>query len=283
MLREYGHELAEFHYYTPLPFEKEGGLYPLRMGTNIAKPHYHIGPRFIEDYSIHYILEGHVEVIHATQNEVLHTGDLFCLFPKITIEYKTFSFNPKKPLKMIWFAFNGSLAASHLNTVGLSESTSIIKDQSLENVKETLLELFQLFKEKQHSNDHRFMLQSTIYRLFSKLASRKNALHPNDSMDWIQHSIDYIFHHYMEDISVEHIASHFGVHRSHFSSYFKQFTQKTPKQFITNLKMNKAARMLQEKQFTFTEIALSLGFSDLYSFSRAFRNYYGASPKTYKG
>ena len=45
--------------------------------------------------------------------------------------------------------------------------------------------------------------------------------------------------------------------------------------------MKQAAKMIEEERFNITEIALSLGYSDLYSFSKAFKNYYGVSPKHY--
>ncbi|MEC2346794.1 hypothetical protein P9H28_22230, partial [Paenibacillus barengoltzii] len=34
----------------PTDFEKQHGIWPLRIGANIAKPHYHIGPRVTHYY-----------------------------------------------------------------------------------------------------------------------------------------------------------------------------------------------------------------------------------------
>src|SRR5690606_37221192 len=79
------------------------------------------------------------------------------------------------------------------------------------------------------------------------------------------------------------VAKYIGVHRSHFTKEFVNEFGITPVQYLLSLKMNRAKEMLSEKSFSITEIAYSLGYSDLYSFSRAFKNFFGVSPTKYVG
>jgi AraC-like DNA-binding protein len=46
--------------------------------------------------------------------------------------------------------------------------------------------------------------------------------------------------------------------------------------------MKSAGKMLGESDFSVTEIALSLGYPDLYTFTKAFRKYYGSSPSVFR-
>ena len=45
--------------------------------------------------------------------------------------------------------------------------------------------------------------------------------------------------------------------------------------------MRKAASLLKEKNTTVQDIAVTVGFSDIFTFSKAFKKYYGLSPKEY--
>lgn len=87
--------------------------------------------------------------------------------------------------------------------------------------------------------------------------------------------------HFTEDISVKDVAKYIGIHRSYFTTSFVKDMGITPVQYLIKLKMDRALEMLAEQSHTITEIAYSLGYSDLYSFSRAFKNYHGISPKQY--
>ena len=50
---------------------------------------------------------------------------------------------------------------------------------------------------------------------------------------------------------------------------------------LTKIRMEKAKFMIEEKR-PLTEIALSVGYSDIYQFSRAYKKFYGYSPSTLK-
>lgn len=57
-MREDHHEYLEIYFFTPSEFEKSGAAWPIRLGHNIAKPNYHIGPRTSPYYYLLFVLEG---------------------------------------------------------------------------------------------------------------------------------------------------------------------------------------------------------------------------------
>jgi transcriptional regulator GlxA family with amidase domain len=52
----------------------------------------------------------------------------------------------------------------------------------------------------------------------------------------------------------------------------------TPGEYLKSLVMREAEQMVKNTDYSFGEIAYTVGFSSLYSFSKAYKNYYGVSP-----
>ncbi|GGH85871.1 AraC-like DNA-binding protein [Pullulanibacillus pueri] len=279
-MQEYSHEYADHWFYTPSPFEKASGIWPIRAGRTSSKPHYKIGPRFITYYSLHFVLDGKGEFSQGAFKKTLRPGDIFCLYPKQTHQYRT---DPKHCLQMFWFAFDGRQAQSLLQRIGLNEHSPFIADLISKEVRSTIEDLGNKFSDLKESE----ILDriSLIYKLFYQLSNRaleKNLVKKITSQNWLKRSIDYMNTHYAEGISVTDVAKYVGLHRSYFTSSFIKKMNMGPLQYLLSLKMNKASHMLKATNYTITEIALSIGYSDLYSFSRAFKSYFGQSPKQFR-
>jgi AraC-like DNA-binding protein len=82
-------------------------------------------------------------------------------------------------------------------------------------------------------------------------------------------------------ISVEEIADRLHLNRSHFSVTFKRGTGRSPREYLISLRMKKAAEWLCEGGLSVSVTAASVGYPDVFAFSRAFKNYYGVSPTEY--
>ncbi len=85
----------------------------------------------------------------------------------------------------------------------------------------------------------------------------------------------------MHDISVEKIAQHLNLDRTYFSVIFKKKTGLSPKQYILSYRMNIAANLIIKKHITVSVVANSVGYSDLYTFSKMFKRHFGVSPSNY--
>lgn len=279
-MKEYSHEFADQWFYTPSPFEKSGGIWPIRSGRNEAKSHYKIGPRFITYYSLHFVLKGEGEFSQGHFKKTLKAGDLFCLYPKQTHQYRT---NPNNRLHMFWLAFDGRQAQTLLHRIGISEQSPYVSDLISEDVKSTIDNLSSKFSRVRSSEELERI--SLIYQLFHYLfirANERSLVKKVTESNWVQKSKEYMDMHYAEGISVADVAKFVNLHRSYFTNSFAEKTGSGPLQYLLSLKMKRATEMLKSTDFTVTEIALSVGYSDLYSFSRAFKSYFGMSPKQYR-
>ncbi len=83
------------------------------------------------------------------------------------------------------------------------------------------------------------------------------------------------------DFDVEMLHERLGMSRMHLSRKIRILTGTSPHVFIRNLRLEKAGEFLLKKSGNITEIAYSVGFSNASGFTKAFRNYFGVSPKKY--
>lgn len=93
---------------------------------------------------------------------------------------------------------------------------------------------------------------------------------------------DYIAEHCTEDLSINQIASHFNLSEKYFISRFKSAIGIAPKQYLIQCRMKLSAAMITENKYSMGEIAQITGYSDLYSFSKAFKKYYDESPSSFR-
>lgn len=83
------------------------------------------------------------------------------------------------------------------------------------------------------------------------------------------------------DLNIDLICSEVGISRVHLHRKMKEYTNQTPHDFIRNLRMKQAARLLSHKGQSITEIMYRCGFNSATSFSTMFKKIYGMSPREY--
>ena len=99
----------------------------------------------------------------------------------------------------------------------------------------------------------------------------------------IQKVQDYIEQNDWRNMSAEELAGIAGFSKYHFNRIFKSVLQESQLQYVNRIRLERALFLLAHRtDRNITDIAYELGFSDTAVFSRAFRNYYGISPLTYR-
>ncbi|MEG0492965.1 MAG: response regulator [Clostridia bacterium] len=82
----------------------------------------------------------------------------------------------------------------------------------------------------------------------------------------------------IEDLSLETLCLHLHISPSYFSALFKRETKKTFHQYLTDLRMNSALRLLGETEMKTAEIARQVGLPDPSYFSYCFKKHFGFPP-----
>lgn len=95
---------------------------------------------------------------------------------------------------------------------------------------------------------------------------------------------DYIEQHIGQTMSLEELSNTAGFSKYHFSRIFQGMLHEPLAHYVNRIRMENALFLLAHRaDKNMTDIAYELGFTDSAIFSRAFRNYYGVSPREYRG
>lgn len=101
------------------------------------------------------------------------------------------------------------------------------------------------------------------------------------NLENLQPVFKYIHDNMNKPILMMELAEVAGMSEKYFISYFKKALGITPGQYISQIKMNMARDYLYEQKYTIQEISRFLGYSDPFTFSKAFKKYYNVAPSKF--
>lgn len=84
---------------------------------------------------------------------------------------------------------------------------------------------------------------------------------------------------YAKDISLNYVAENVNLTPAYVSYIFKKETGQTLVKYVTDIKMMKARKMLEEGTLKIVQVAKTCGYENQSYFNRLFKNYYGVTPK----
>lgn len=85
-----------------------------------------------------------------------------------------------------------------------------------------------------------------------------------------------------EQLCLGQVAAHLAVSEGHLSREFKKHMGKSFSEFLIDLRLDEAKRLLRCSQMTIYEIAQRVGFSSQHYFSTQFKHKTGLAPSTYR-
>lgn len=93
---------------------------------------------------------------------------------------------------------------------------------------------------------------------------------------------DYVMNHFQEKISIEVVADLVSMNKASFCRYFKRITQKTFTDFLNDIRIGFACKMLLENQMSILEVCYHCGYNNVSHFNRQFRKKMKLSPSSYQ-
>lgn len=233
-------------------------------------------------YSLELILKGEVYLrlddqvlIHLKAPAVFWIGD----------ETKEFAFKPLPGIgyEHLWIDFTGERGKRIYESLRSSYPRSSFQPESLENILpvfEYFAEKFKLARRPTSSPEDVILLELLFYELM-----RSDRKHPKDLLKNDPYHIlalgEKIRNSPFDKYNPEELAKEANLSCVHFRAVFKKILGLPVKQYILKYRMMLAGELLKNGQFRIGEMADYCDFPCLSSFSRAFRKYYGISPKRF--
>ncbi len=89
---------------------------------------------------------------------------------------------------------------------------------------------------------------------------------------------EYIEQSYSEPIPLKKAASVAALESSYFSTYFRAKVGITFTEWLRQVRIRKAMKLMKASDFSITEVAYEVGFGDLRTFERAFKKHTRKTP-----
>lgn len=246
---------------------------------------YMFGPAKRNHFLFHYIIsgKGRLIAIGSDQKERefdLSAGQGFMIHPQ---QITTYIADKEDPWMYTWFEFDGMVAKECVLFSGLTPNKPVYipKDpKEGQKIKELIMSLSS-------------KPDSSIYELIGKAYLILNYINRSSSSQgvpkagrmvdfYLQEIFSYVNQHYNQELTVEEMADHLKISRTYLNRIFKDNIGKSPKEFLTNFRMTKAYELLRKTDLSIGEIGQAVGYPNLLHFSRAFKNFYGLSPKNWR-
>ena len=246
---------------TVIDNKENSGLNPVVYGYEDCNVGHSYGPAVRSYWLVHFVVSGMGYYKIGDSEYNVGAGEMFVIPPGVETYYKADDVNP---WNYIWIGFTSS------GPLPLKLSDTIRSPEALE--------IFNLIKSQTDYNASTgAFLTARLWDLFALLLGREEA-----PADYIETALKIIHSEYMYDIDVKRLSERIGLDRCYFSTIFKKKMGFSPKQYILNYRMSVAASLMLNRGTSVSVTANSVGYSDIFNFSKAFKNHYGVSPSEYK-
>lgn len=195
---------------------------------------------------------------------------------EVTIQFAPELFSPELLGKNQFSSIRKMLArANHGLTFSLK---TIMKVYSMLDILASQTERFEQFlcflkilNELSLADDSRVLASTAFAKADGDVESRR-----------IHKVKQHIHEHYSEEIRLEELASLAGMSTSAFCRFFKTHTGRTVMDYVIDIRLGNAARLLVDTTAPISEICWQCGFNNLSNFNRIFKAKRGYTPRDFR-
>ena len=121
-----------------------------------------------------------------------------------------------------------------------------------------------------------------LYKIFVILVEKEIHYIPSAKAELIRKSIDYIHGNYSNPrITISYLSDISDMSEIYFRKIFTTVYGISPMKYVNIMRMNKAKEILGSDYNTIESVANSVGYSNVYHFSKMFKQYFGTAPSNF--
>lgn len=217
-------------------------------------------------YIIHYVLSG--EGFYNCKR--VCGGEGFLIRPMKEAKYFP---NPKNPWKYFWISFHGTAADEICQKHIITADNDIFSYDFRAHLTDFTRRLF---------SEESALSELKALAYFYEILSRHRCEPKTNKNRYVEEAKNYVNLNFHRPISVRELADAQKINDRYLYNLFIKYEGISPKQYITSIRIQNAMLILESSNCSVTEVAASVGFADVLTFSRFFKKQTGLSPKEYR-
>ncbi|GAT18175.1 AraC family transcriptional regulator [Secundilactobacillus silagincola] len=271
----------------PLPTFIEGRRVELKPdGSKMNQVH-------LEYFVFVFVRKGRLNVIQEDVEQQISEGEIFIMTPGY---HKYVWWADKEAVKLDWiYAYVGgdwhvqsslTPAKNSMKTLILHppvpvQTLFLMQHRSVEQPEQVYSMVDQLVSKELNCNSKQFFeAQSIFIKLLSCLQTQDNA---KNELTQMSLSIQrYLKKNFNKKITAATLSEHFDARPNYIVRVLRQTIGMSPAEFLMQYRMEEATQWLLNTDTTVEDIALNVGFQNIYYFSTSFKKYTGVSPTKYR-
>lgn len=241
-----------------------GDINPMECGEEDCAPDFHTGPTSRQYYLLHFIFKGSGAFTVNDKEYRLSKGQIFILHPYEITKYRA---DPDDPWHYCWIGFETTL------DIPLLKDNYLLDFPKAEHIFRALKDSDMIDREKE------YYICGKIFELFSMLQQKPYS--KSKASEYIIKAKNYIDTNYVNPITIEQLANDLNINRSYFSTAFRKHLGRSPQQYLVDVRLDKAAELIANYGYSISAAAMSSGYTDIFNFSKMFKQKFGVSPTAY--
>lgn len=259
-------------------------------------PHFTYPWHFHSEYEILYVIEGFGRSFVADNIEEFQSGDLALLGSNLPHFWKSDeSFHVEgnnKKVKYIVVQFSNEFFKEAISEYPEFHLIKELLERSLRGLRfsksfseKAKRKLFKLVRSSGFERTIRllellqFLARTEEYKLLAgELYQAENHIFTNDRMTKVMH---YLNTTYLNKVELEKVADVANLHPAAFCRFFKEKSGKSLSEFVNDMRISYACRLIIEDKMNVSQICYESGFNNLSNFNRTFKKHTGFTPTNY--
>ncbi len=227
----------------------------------------------IKNYIFLFCRFGSIDIILDGEKRVLKESDV--LFVKIGHSINIL----KGSYSCILVSFNGSAVEDLIFNTVFAVSNSVVKDTN----SHLGYYFYKIYHAYYECGNVSIKCLGILYELFYEITKNNKKTIENLAIKekHINNAKEFINKYYNKEITILDVAKAVGVTSNYLSNIFALYTNSTPKEYLTFVRMEQAKKLLLTEKYKIKEVGALVGYKNQLHFSGEFKKYTGIAPLHY--
>lgn len=238
-------------------------------------------PRGRIDYQLIYVASGRGYFFfnHSLEPTIVEAGNMVLYHPD---EFQKYEYYARDHAGIYWIHFTGNAAEDAFFKYGLDPERNVLPSGTKSFYSQTFEQIIlELQLQKEFYAESAALLFSHIIMTAGRY-QHELAHSPFVPLREVEEVMIYFREHYHEAINIESFVEERGYGVRSFFRNFKKYTGLTPLQYLLEVRLLNARKLLETTNFQINEISRLVGYDNALYFSRLFHKHMGVSPKEYR-